>query len=119
MQLLNAGLHDIEHLTDRFPEDAKDEEWMPVIALERDLILLSADPAITSGKKEKEIWRASGLTSFFFGGGFADKGKWQQVQEVVRWWPEIVREAKEAPHGSGYLLPMGGSKPKKLYIPAG
>ena len=56
-------------------------------------------------------------TSFFFGGGFSELNIWPQVCEVVNWWAEIVREAKEAPRGTGYLLPLRGSKkgPKRIY----
>lgn len=119
MELLTAGHHEIEHLTKRFPSNALDEEWLPVLALEPDIILVSADPAITTAKKEREIWREAGLTSFFFGGGFSGLRKWSQIAEVVNWWEEIVREARDATRGTGYLLPLRGSKkgPKRLYDP--
>lgn len=118
MRLLNAHHHEIEHLTKRFPPDALDEEWLPLLAPEVDLIIVSADPTITTAKKEREIWRQTGLTSFFFGGGFSDKAKWTQVCEVVNWWTEIVRLAHQAPRGTGYLLPLNSKKPKKIYDPA-
>ncbi len=119
MELLTAPYHEIEHLTKRFAENALDEEWLPVLALEQDIVLISADPAITTAKKEREIWRESGLTSFFFGSGFSGLRKWSQVSEVVNWWEEIVRESKEAKRGTGYLLPLRGSKkgPKRIYTP--
>ena len=76
MRLLNEPHHQIEHLTDRFDPDALDPDWLHAISVERELIVVSADPAITSSKKEREAWRSSGLTSFFFGGGFADRHRW-------------------------------------------
>jgi hypothetical protein len=119
MRLLNVPHHEIEHLTKRFPPDALDEDWIPVVAAEAELILVSGDPAITTSRKEREIWRQSGLTSFFFGGDFARLPIWAQVSEVVIWWPEIVLKAKEAQRGTGYLLPLKGSKkgPKTIYEP--
>jgi hypothetical protein len=121
MGLLTASHHEIEHLTKRFSADALDEEWLPKLAHEHDLVIVSADPTITTAKKEREIWRQSGLTSFFFGGDFSRLPIWTQVCEVVNWWPEIVREAKDAPRGTGYLLPLKGSKkrPKRIYEPRG
>lgn len=119
MKLLNKPYHQIEHLVDRFDPDALDPYWLSEISVEPDLILVSADPAITSSKKEKEAWRSSGLTSFFLGGGFADRHRWTQVLEVVRYWPEILRLAHDARPGTGYLLPLGGTKPKLLYDPYG
>lgn len=90
-----------------------------MVAADPELILVSGDPAITTSRKEREIWRQSELTSFFFGGHFARLSIWAQVAEVVNWWPEIVREAREAPRGTGYLLPLRGSKkgPKAIYVP--
>lgn len=121
MRLLNTPHHEIEHLTERFLPDALDEDWLPALSHEHDLIIVSADPTITSAKKEREIWRQSGLTSFFFGGDFSRLHIWTQVCEVVNWWQEIVREANQAPHGTGYLLPLKGSKkgPKRIYEPRG
>jgi hypothetical protein len=115
MRLLNEPHHEIQHLTDRFDAGALDPDWLLAIAAEKDLILVSGDPAITSSKKEKEAWRSSGLTSFFFGGGFSEKNRWVQTLEVVRYWPEIVQAAREAKTGTGFLLPLKGTKPKLLY----
>ena len=121
MRLLTEPHHEIEHLTTRFSPDALDVEWIPVVAVDAGLILVSGDPAITTSKKEKEIWRQSGLTSFFFGGDFARLPIWSQVTEVVSWWPQIVLTAKDASRGNGYLLPLKGSKkgPKSIYTPSG
>lgn len=117
--MLSAPVHEVQHLKGRFPEDTLDEVWLPQVAAETGLIIVSADPAITKAKKEREIWRRTGLTSFFFGGGFAGLSVWPQIAEVVNWWPEIVREAKGAQEGTGFLLPLRGSKkgPRLIYEP--
>jgi hypothetical protein len=91
--------------------------WLPQLAPETDLIIVSADPAITSARKEREIWKQTRLTSFFFGGGFSEQPIWTQVTEVVNWWPTIVREAKEAKRGTGFLLPLRSTKAKRIYEP--
>jgi hypothetical protein len=121
MAYLNRQHHEIEHLTKKFDADALDVDWIPVVAKDTNVILVSADPAITTAKKEKEIWRQSGLTGFFFGSGFTELGRWSQIAAVVNWWPEIVRQAKVAPKGSGYLLQVNGHRkpPKLIYSPPG
>jgi hypothetical protein len=88
------------------------------LAPEKDLIIVSADPTITTAKKEREIWRSVGLTSLFLAGGFSQQPIWTQVREVVNWWPEIVREGKNSPRGTGFLLPLNGKKAKRIYEPA-
>jgi hypothetical protein len=119
MRLLNEHQHRIEHLTNRFSPDVLDVVWIPQIASDPEIVLVSADPAITTAKKERQIWRQSGLTSFFLAGGFSQLAKWKQVCEVVNWWPEIVRQAHSAARGSGYLLPLRGARkgPKLIYDP--
>lgn len=117
MKLLNRPHHDIQHLQDRFPPGVDDVEWLTTIAADLDLVVISADPAITSAKKEKEVWRRTGLTSFFFGAGFAEKDRWIQTLEVVRWWPVILRAAHEADRGTGFLLPFKGREIKPFYLP--
>jgi hypothetical protein len=121
MQLLCAGHHNVEHLTTRFAADTSDIDWLRALAAQLaaqpETIIISGDPAITTAKKEREVWRASSLTSFFFGGGFTERNFWVQASEVVRWWPAVVMTARDAPCGSGYLLPMGGTTPKPFYQP--
>lgn len=116
---LNRHHHEIEHLTKRFSPDADDIDWIPIVALDPEMILISGDPAITTSKKEKEVWRQSGLTGFFFGAGFTELSPWPQIAAFVNWWPEIVRQAKTARRGSGYLLPLNGHRkpPKLIYSP--
>ena len=108
MKVLCAGYHHVEHLTDRFPADTLDEAWLPIVGADPGLIVISADPQITRGKKERAAWREAHVTAFFFAGGLADKTIWKQAAEVVGWWPRITLEAKTAPRGSGYLLPAKG-----------
>jgi PIN domain-containing protein len=117
MKLLCGDQHQIEHLTERFDPDTGDEVWIPAVASDPDFIIISADPAITTSKRQREAWQESRLTAFFFGGGFADRGFWIQALEVVRWWPKIIEVARSARRGSGYLLPFKGSEPKPLYPP--
>jgi PIN like domain len=119
MVLLNKPHHQIVHLAERFDPETDDEVWIPHVAAEQDLILVSADPAITSSEKEKAVWRSSKLTAFFFGAGFPEEERWAQVVEVTRWWMDIVRTAKDAPRGAGYRLPLRSKKgPVKIYDPA-
>jgi PIN domain-containing protein len=73
MRLLNPQ-HSIEHLTKRFAAEALDIEWIPVVAEDPEVMVISGDPTITKARKEKEVWRESGLTGFFFGGALAISG---------------------------------------------
>ncbi|MEO7083817.1 MAG: hypothetical protein ABI442_20210 [Gemmatimonadaceae bacterium] len=121
MRLLVAPIHEIEHLAKDFSADALDAEWLQMLAERKDAILVSADPTIATAKKEREVWRSVGVTPVFFGGNFSQLPIWTQVCEVVNWWPEIVRTAKDAPRGAGFFLsPKAGKKtPKPICAPYG
>ncbi len=117
LRLIDDGRHEIEHLTDRFDEGTKDEVWIPKIAADRGLIIVSADPAITTAKKQKEVWRSVRLTSFFFGAGFTERHRVVQAAELLRLWPDICRLAQESSAGTGYLMPFKSKAPQKFFEP--
>jgi len=118
LTILNAPLHkrpDILHLSELFERNTPDEQWIGELAKDGDWIIISSDPRIARGKAERRAWREARLTAFFFAPGYADKGYWVQVEELVRWWPKITDKVKTAPKGSGYLMPFKGKEFRDLY----
>lgn len=103
----------VQHLKDRFEPQTEDVAWLEKLGHEEEWIVISGDIRISRNPAEKAAWRESGLTAFFFGGQYPGKKIWTQVMHFLRWWPEITREAREhreAPEGSGYVIPMKGKK---------
>lgn len=113
-----ARAQDIEviHLSDRFPRDARDEEWMLALRSEG-WIIISGDTRISRGKTERAAWHESGLTAFFLGDGWSSKKYWIQATELVRWIPIIIETSNHCRPGSGFLLPFKGKEPKRIYEP--
>lgn len=106
------------HLREKFKDQSvADAEWIRALAAEGSWAIVSADPRITKGKAEQAAWRESGLTTFFFGSGWTEQSYWEQVADLVRWWPDIVRAAREAPTGTGHLMALHAKKFKILYDP--
>ncbi len=103
----------VQHLKDRFEPQTEDVTWLEALGREREWIAVSGDIQISRNRAEKAAWRESGLTAFFFAGQYLEKKLWTQVMHFLHWWPEITREAREhreAPEGSGYVIPMQGKK---------
>ena len=103
----------VEHLRVRFNQQTEDVTWLEALGREGEWIVISGDIRISRNRAEKAAWRESGLTAFFFGGQYPGKKIWPQAMHFLRWWPEITREAREhreAPEGSGYVIPMQGKK---------
>lgn len=109
----------IVHLREKFSSDTKDEDWIRTLAVEEDWIIVSGDPRITRGKTEREAWRESRITAFFFGHGWSSRSYWNQAEDIVHWWPRIVLEAEKAPRGKGFLIPLKGKEFQVLYDPLG
>lgn len=107
--------YELVHLTEHFPPDATDEEWLQSLATDRDWVIISGDPRISRGRAQRIAWQESGLTAFFFADGWASKGFWKQAESLVRWWPQIVLKAREATPGTGYLIPWNGKDFKQIY----
>ncbi|MCY4603545.1 MAG: hypothetical protein OXE49_04875 [Gemmatimonadetes bacterium] len=103
----------VEHLRVRFEQQTEDVTWLEALGREGEWIVISGDIRISRNPAEKAAWRESGLTAFFFASQYPEKNIWTQVMHFLRWWPEITREAREhreAPEGSGYVIPMQGKK---------
>jgi hypothetical protein len=106
---------EIVHLTEKFPKDVKDVDWIVSLAKEGGWIIVSGDPRITKGRAEKKAWGESGLPAFFFGGGFADKNIWIQAKEMFSWWPVIMQHCKGDIKPCGYIMPFKGSSLKQIF----
>ena len=114
---IERGDWTLQHLKDRFEPQTEDVIWLKALGHEREWIVISGDIRISRSRAEKAAWRESGLTAFFFASQYPEKNIWTQVTHFLHWWPEITREAREhreAPEGSGYVIPMKGKKWKTL-----
>jgi hypothetical protein len=109
--------YELIHLTEKFPADTIDEEWIRTLASDGEWVIISGDPRISKGQAQRRAWQESGLTAFFFADGWASRGFWKQAESLIHWWPQIVLKAREAVPGSGFLIPWAGKDFKQVYLP--
>jgi hypothetical protein len=105
-----AGLDgdEVAHLRTQYSQDTLDPVWLRGLGQrEPGTVVISADPYISRSPHEQAAWLASGLTVFFLR-SFADLPIWQQAAKLVKWWPDIAKEAKRAKAGSGFLVSVHG-----------
>jgi hypothetical protein len=99
---------EVIHLRTHYNQDTLDPVWLRGLGdREPDVVVISADPQITRSAHEREAWLASGLTIFFLR-SFADLPIWEQAAKLVKWWPAIVKEARRAKKGTGFLITVNG-----------
>ena len=94
----------IEHIKDRFPEDAKDVECISKLAEEGNWAVITQD-RLRKGSLEKEALRASGLVAFMLVRTWANHVYWAKAAQLVRWWPRIIEQADLVSGGAAFEVP--------------
>ena len=106
----------MEHLRNKFKPDVSDIDWIDALAAEGDWIILSGDIRITRNQHEREAWLRSGLIAFFMGKAWRKLHFWEQTWRIVRWWPNIVQQAKLVSPPAGFEIPVNFGSGKFLPI---
>jgi PIN like domain len=57
--------HRVVHLRDEFLPNVEDAVWMTALAKEEDLVIITADVAISRNPHEVKAWKEAGHTVFF------------------------------------------------------
>jgi hypothetical protein len=60
-----APQHRVVHLRDEFLPNVEDAVWMKALAKEQDLVIVTADVAISRNPHEVKAWKEAGHTVFF------------------------------------------------------
>ena len=106
--------HKVTHLRKKFREDVDDPEWIRVLSDEGNWVVVSSDARILRNPQNREAWRQSRLTGFFFKKGWANFRMWEQTWRAVRWWPEITKQAERVQPGVGFWVPANFGKFKMV-----
>jgi hypothetical protein len=87
------------HLTQHFPADTNDTEWIPWVGY-RGWIVVTVDNEIKRNTPEREALRSADIVAFFFGRWFLDRQKWDQATWIVKHWRAIETHARSAQTGT-------------------
>jgi predicted nuclease of predicted toxin-antitoxin system len=110
---MRAFQEEIIHLSERFPTDAKDPDWLPVIAREG-LILITRDDHIRWKPAELGALRKSGVGAFFLGG--KNRSRCDLIQQIVRNWPRMKELASSTRRPFAFRVPPVGTKFDRLPV---
>jgi len=115
-ELAKSQRVEITHLSEKFPRDISDVDWIYTIGKEG-WVVVSGDTRISRNPVERAAWHEAGFTVFFLDDGWASKNFWIQAAELIRWWPTIAEAARTCKPGSGFRLPFKGKSPERIYEP--
>src|SRR6266581_5356478 len=98
----------VVHLRDEFLPNVEDAVWMNALAKEEDLVIITADVAISRNPHEVKAWKEAGHTVFFLKPGWTDLTFWEQANKFTKCFPTLIREAERAERGSAFLVNVNG-----------
>src|SRR5207237_8607638 len=100
--------HRVVHLRDDFLPNVEDAVWMRALAKEEDLIVITADVAISRNPYEVQAWKEAGHTVFFLKPGWTDLTFWEQANKFTKCFPEIIQQAMESKRGATFIVKVNG-----------
>lgn len=100
--------HRAVHLRDEFLPNVEDAVWMTALAKEEDLVIITADVAISRNPHEVKAWKEAGHTVFFLKPGWTDLTFWEQANKFTKCFQEIIEQAMESERGATFSVTVNG-----------
>ena len=103
-----APQHRVVHLRDEFLPNVEDAVWMKALAKEQDLVIVTADVAISRNPHQVKAWKEAGHTMFFLKPGWTDLRFWEQANKFTKCFPEIIECAMGSERGAIFSVTVNG-----------
>jgi hypothetical protein len=100
--------HRVVHLRDEFLPNVEDAVWMKALAKEQDLVIITADVAISRNPHEVKAWKEAGHTVFFLKPGWTDLTFWEQANKFTKCFLQIISEAMRSKRGAAFIVQVNG-----------
>src|SRR5207253_9379206 len=100
--------HRVVHLRDEFLPNVEDAVWMNAVAKEEDLVIITADIAISRNPHEVKAWKEASHTMFFLKPGWTDLTFWEQANKFTKCFPEIIKQAMRSDRGATFIVNVSG-----------
>jgi predicted nuclease of predicted toxin-antitoxin system len=108
---MKAFGEDVIHITEIFPDNADDTEYLPRVGSEG-WILVTRDNRIRYRPAEQTAPREHQVGAFFMGG--KNLNRCQLIQQLVRNWPRMKELAHKTPVPFAFQVPPSGTKLRPL-----
>lgn len=105
--------HSVIHLSEKFPRNAPDIDWIQALKDEGDWVVVSQDQFKKSDLEKKAI-RECGLAVFCLAKHWTNEPYWNKAHNLVRWWPALIDQSERVAGGAAFRVPWRYSKPGKF-----
>jgi len=108
---MKAFGEDVVHITEIFPDDTDDPDWLPHVGSEG-WILVTRDKRIRYRPAEWTAFKEYGVGAFFMGG--KQRSRCQLIRQLVRNWPRMKELAGKTQVPFAFQVPPKGKKLARL-----
>src|SRR5699024_8372405 len=115
-ELSHVDGYSVCHLTDKFPANTSDIDWITALKEEKNWVVVSQD-RFTKGRVEKQVLREGGLVVFCLAKHWSGETFWGKAHQLVRWWPSIIEQSERITGGAAFEVPWRFSPPKGKFKP--
>lgn len=113
MSTVVQDVADVRHLSDLFPRNTPDVEWIRKLDETGPWCIVSIDRFKKAHDAEREALRRSGHTVFVLDAQWAKQAYWLQCERLVRWWPQILEQTRLVSAGA-FRVPWAHSASAKF-----
>lgn len=110
-----ADIEEVIHLRDRFQPNTPDVEWISKLAENGRWAIVSSDRFTKNNDAEREALRRAGHTVFVLERQWSEQTFWLQAERLVRWWPQILAQARLVSDGA-FRVPWHHSSKSKFAV---
>lgn len=110
---LVSDVEKVVHLRELFERNADDVAWISSLNETGPWCILSIDRFKKNHDAEREALRRSGHTIFVLDAQWSKQGYWLQCERLVRWWPQILDQARLVSQGA-FQVPWQHSSGSKF-----
>lgn len=112
-ELCKAEGHSVIPLRDKFASDAPDIHWITQLQAEGGWAVISQDK-FSKGDVERQAFRACGLPVFCLTRQWGQTPYWSKADNLVRWWPAIMKQAELISGGAAFRVAWKFSAPGRF-----
>jgi hypothetical protein len=103
--------YDAVHLREHFPDNAKDEQWLPVVG-RNGWAILTVDLRIANSRSTQELLKSADTVAVFLYPSFQKMGRDKQVAWIIEHFAEIKRIVESTKRGTNLLVRQNGKLEK-------
>jgi hypothetical protein len=108
--------HEIAYLSEKFPRDIADVDWIAELSRQGQWVVISGDRRITRNRAEYHAFRNSNLIGLFLSEGMYKAPVAKQMERILALWPNIVTVCKTVQGGAMFELPLKRTLLRQLKI---